>query len=75
MPVITSINTPWRQLKKKKIGWDINIDNFEFEKTINEITNMSKEEYYIWSSNCIDFSKMYFKNMNLKHSYLKLLET
>ncbi len=74
LPVITSINTPWRQLKKKKIGWDINIDNFEFEKTINEITNMSKEEYYIWSSNCIDFSKMYFKNMNLKHSYLKLLE-
>ncbi|MAD57031.1 MAG: hypothetical protein CMK44_00480 [Porticoccus sp.] len=74
LPVITSLNTPWRQLKNKRIGWDIDIDNFEFEKTINEIINMSKEEYYIWSLNCINFSEKYIENMNLKQSYLKLLE-
>ncbi|NBC28064.1 MAG: glycosyltransferase [Bacteroidetes bacterium] len=44
-PVLISRQTPWRQLQKKGLGWDIPLDQPEkFREIIRQVASMSKEE-------------------------------
>jgi len=44
-PVLISTNTPWRNLKEKKVGWDINLDNKEeFREKIRELAKLNADE-------------------------------
>lgn len=44
-PVIISNKTPWRQLEKKKAGWDLKLDNILFSQVLNHCLSMDQEEY------------------------------
>ncbi len=63
--LIISTNTPWKDLNKKKIGWDINLDNKqEFNNAIEKCYSMKQEEYNIYRKNCYQFIANEVKKQN-----------
>ncbi len=65
-PVIISDQTPWRKLKKDKLGYDIAIKNEkDFNEAITHFINMSQEEYAQWSKSSFDFAKTFSENPNV----------
>lgn len=58
-PVIVSQNTPWRDLRVRNLGWDVNIDNMdELVEAVQEAADMEIGEY----SQMVRESYNYFKN-------------
>lgn len=48
-PVLTSDNTPWRDLQQAGVGWDLSLANPEkFVQAINEVCELSPEEHLDW---------------------------
>lgn len=45
VPVIISTKTPWRNLKESKLGFDVDLIEKEFSKTINEVGRWGRSEY------------------------------
>lgn len=57
-PVIISDQTPWRNLKNKKTGWDISLSNpAEFTEIIEKCIEMDQQEYDQWSENAFLFAR------------------
>ena len=57
-PVIISNNTPWSNLKRKKIGFDIDLNNTEdFIGSIIYFAKMHQDTFNIWSKNSFDYAK------------------
>lgn len=51
-PVLISDQTPWRDLEKKKVGWDLPLEQPEqFHAVLQKCVDMSHEDYYEWSQN------------------------
>lgn len=72
-PVIISNQTPWRNLKSIKVGWDIPLkEEYKFIEAINTATTMKQKEYDAWSKASHQFASNYLENSNLKERYLKL---
>ena len=72
-PVIISDETPWRNLEKKKIGWDISLKNpDQFSAAIQYACKMEQEEYNQWCSQAYQFAKHYVQESNIKAKYLNL---
>jgi len=54
--LIISNNTPWRKLKEKKIGWDINLDDkTKFKDVLKYCLIMEQNEYNSIRNNCYIF--------------------
>jgi glycosyltransferase involved in cell wall biosynthesis len=54
--LILSNNTPWRNLKDKQIGYDVNLSNeIGFIEALNECVNMNQEQYNQVRNNCYSF--------------------
>jgi glycosyltransferase involved in cell wall biosynthesis len=54
--LIISDNTPWRELKKKGIGWDISLtDKEKFIQTLRYCIAMEQDEYNTIRNNCYNF--------------------
>lgn len=54
--LILSNNTPWRKLKDKQIGYDIDLNNeIGFIEAINKCVNMNQEQYNQVRNNCYSF--------------------
>lgn len=54
--LILSKNTPWRNLKDKQIGYDIDLSNeIGFIEALNECVNMNQEQYNQVRNNCYSF--------------------
>ena len=54
--LILSNNTPWRKLKDKQIGYDVNLSNeIGFIEALNECVNMNQEQYNQVRNNCYSF--------------------
>ena len=54
--LIISTNTPWRNLNRSSIGWDIDLNNKEaFIDAINTCLAMSQEEYDTYRNNSYQF--------------------
>ena len=65
-PVIISNQTPWLNLEKRNIGWDISLnDKNKFFKTIQYCINMEQEEYNKWSESSYNFAKSFANNPEL----------
>ena len=65
-PVIISNQTPWQNLEKRNIGWDISLnDKNKFFKTIQYCINMEQEEYNKWSESSYNFAKSFANNPEL----------
>src|SRR5699024_8536433 len=49
-PVIISDQTPWRNLDKRQVGWDISLQNKnKFTKVLNETLDLEQNEYQVMS--------------------------
>ena len=75
IPVITSQNTPWRNLSDKKIGWDIDLQNIDkFTEVIDKCVNMSQNEYSILEKNAKAFGKNVMEDKEIINRYKELFK-
>ncbi|NIS73812.1 MAG: glycosyltransferase, partial [Deltaproteobacteria bacterium] len=59
-PVLISDQTPWRDLAKKGVGWDLPLENLEeFTKVITECVEMDKISHEILSRNAREYGIQY----------------
>jgi glycosyltransferase involved in cell wall biosynthesis len=73
LPVIISDQTPWRNLKDQKVGFDIPlIDKNSFTIAIEKFANMSQDEYMIWSNNAKEYAIKFYNNQDYSNSYKSL---
>jgi len=74
-PVITSNNTPWKELFTKKIGWDIDLKSTQkFIETLIYCAKLSQEEYNEMSKNAFVFAKEFAENKVLIEKTKKLFD-
>ena len=72
-PVIISDQTPWRNLKKKNIGFDIPLqDPKKFVEVIEALAKMGQEEYNRTSADSYGFAQQILNNTSLVQEYLRL---
>ena len=65
-PIIISNKTPWKNLKEKNIGWDIDLNNKnKFISVINDCIKMNQEKYNVISDNAFKFAKDFSNNEEL----------
>lgn len=65
-PVIISDLTPWRNLKEKKVGWDISLnDNETYLKVLQKCVDMNEQEYNVWSRNAFNYGFYYSENSEI----------
>ena len=65
-PVILSNQTPWLDLNKKKIGYDIDLDKPEdFISAIECFAKMNEEDYQQWSLNAFNFATEFTNNKDI----------
>ncbi|MDF0727063.1 glycosyltransferase [Cytobacillus sp. S13-E01] len=58
-PVIISDQTPWRQLEKKQVGWDIELtDSDKFISVLQYCIDLSNEEYSALSRKAFEYGKV-----------------
>lgn len=59
-PVLLSDKTPWRDLAKRHLGWDISLDDFAaFDAAIEQCVRMNQSEYDEWSQAAWKFAREY----------------
>lgn len=64
-PVLISDRTPWRNLEKKKVGWDLPLEQPErFKAVLQDCVNMSNEDYIKWSRNAREYGIQITKDGN-----------
>lgn len=62
-PVLISNQTPWRDLEKKKVGWDIPLDQPErFRAILQDCVDMNYENYIKWSRNASKYGMQITKD-------------
>lgn len=74
-PVITTSNTPWKELEQKNIGWDIDLSNPEkFQQVIEKCAELSQENYDEMSKKAFNFAKEFSNNSQLIEKTKNLFE-
>jgi glycosyltransferase involved in cell wall biosynthesis len=72
-PVIISDQTPWKDLRTKGAGWDINLkDISEFATVIDSCVQMVQSEYDQLSISSFNFAKAYNQNKEIIEANKKL---
>ncbi|MFF2857047.1 glycosyltransferase family 4 protein [Peribacillus sp. NPDC058002] len=63
-PVIISDQTPWRELEKKQVGWDIKLtDENVFSEVLQKCVNLDNKEYQEISKNAFEYGKQTSNNV------------
>ncbi len=63
LPVIISNSTPWKNLKEKKIGWNLDLNNNkEILKAFNYFLDMNNNEYKLWSDQAFNYAYKFSTN-------------
>ncbi len=74
-PVLISDHTPWKNLKEKKIGWDIPLaEERLFVEAIEEAAAWNQAEFNEYCNASWHFASFYLHSSNLKKEYLQLFE-
>jgi len=74
-PVIISNKTPWRNLQKNNMGWDLALDNEgEFINIIEKCSGMENENYQQMSTGARSFADSYIKTGEALELNRKLFE-
>ncbi len=69
-PIVLSDQTPWRKLREKNIGWDIDLKNKKtFIKVIQEYVLMNQEEYNKTSRDAYIFGSESSSHEDVKDLY------
>lgn len=75
LPVITSDQTPWRNLQQKGIGWDISLeDTAEWNRVIEHCLAMDDTEHKQMSAASRDFANAWLSNSEIEKSNIEILE-
>ena len=62
-PVLISDQTPWRNLKKKNIGWDIPLDDVQgFKKVLQSCVEMENFKYQKMAKDAYSFCENYLQD-------------
>jgi len=62
-PVIISDQTPWKNLKKENVGWDLSLHDLSaFASAIDKAAVMDQQEYAQMSNAAYDFAKKYMND-------------
>lgn len=56
IPVISN-RTPWKDLEKENIGYEVQLDAKSFAEKLNLLANMSADERNIMADNCVSYAK------------------
>lgn len=73
-PVIISNQTPWKDLEKDSVGWNVNIKNpDEILEAFNKALEMTQKEYKIWSRAAFDYAKGVINDDDVLNQNLELL--
>ena len=68
-PVIITDTTPWLNLTREKIGWDLPLNKpDEFLDVLNSAASMVQDEFTEWSESALSFSQKLFAS-NYKSRY------
>jgi len=74
-PVITSSNTPWKNLQNYNAGWDIDLNNKElFINIIEFISKMNQEKYNLISNGAHNYAKSILNNKSNILDYINMFE-
>jgi len=66
-PVIISNKTPWQNLEKDKVGWELPLDKKDlFAKIITEAANMEQEQYDELSKHSQDYAFNFINDDTIK---------
>jgi len=72
-PVLISNQTPWRELEKKKIGWDISLLQLDkFQDILQSIVLMEDNEYIKLSEKTLQFGSQCMKNEDVREKMIEL---
>ena len=75
-PVIISQRTPWRNLKRDHVGWDLPLDKPEqFDSVFRECIDMDADTYLHMSERASMFANDFIHHSEVKKAYRKLLAT
>ena len=74
-PVITSMNTPWNELKGKKAGINVGIANEEsLKEAIEVFANMQDSEFQVWAKSARELAIKAVDIESIKQGYLAMFE-
>lgn len=72
-PVIISDQTPWRNLEKENVGFDIALnDSTKFTEAIYKLSSMDQYQFDETSKKCLSFIQAKLNLEEIKTKYLKL---
>lgn len=75
-PVIISDQTPWRDLQKEKLGYDLSIENqSSFVDAIEHLSGMTQDDYLAWSKSSFIFAKSFIDNPEVLEQNRRLFST
>ena len=70
LPVLTTANVPWMDIKKKNAGWITKASSASLVLILKKIFKYSKKDFYIKSKNAINLAKRFSWN-NISKLYVK----
>jgi len=74
-PVLISDKTPWKDLQKQQVGWDMALNNKkEIENALTTAILMQDTEYQHWSQNAYQYALTFCQNPKLIALNLALFE-
>ncbi len=66
-PVLISDLTPWKDLEKLQIGWDISLKNeAKWVETLDKMGDFTQEEYDMWAKTAYNYAAQYLQNPELR---------
>lgn len=75
-PLIISNRTPWRDLEKKRIGWDIALEEPDkWQKVINDCIYLADKNYSNLSSQARKFAVNWLDDPQVEEATLRVLES
>ena len=68
-PVITSNNTPWKNLIDIKAGWNVNTNQKDLSELLSSIAEMDNGQYKLFCKGAKQLANEYFINANFTKAY------
>ncbi len=72
-PVITTNNTPWKNLEENGIGWDIDLkNNYKFIDVLKSCLNLKQNQFNKISKKSFKFAKSFIDDNSFVKNYIKI---
>lgn len=71
-PVLISDKTPWRNLEKSNVGWDLPLDESCFTQMIDKLAIMDNDTFMRMRLSVNTFIQNYLSTNETKNSYIKI---